>query len=40
MDAIAQHDVEKSQEAARVHLENAERTLMASMADAKKAKKA
>ena len=40
VDAIAQHDVEKSQEAARVHLENAERTLMASTADAKKAKKA
>ena len=39
VDSIARHDVEGSQEAARVHLENAERTLMASMVDAKKGRR-
>jgi len=35
VESIAARDVEKSQEAARIHLENAERTLMAAMSERK-----
>ena len=35
MESIAARNVEKSQEAARIHLENAERTLMVAMSERK-----
>ena len=35
MESIAARNVERSQEAARIHLENAERTLMAAMSERK-----
>ena len=35
VESIAARDVEKSQEAARIHLENAERTLMTAMSERK-----
>lgn len=36
VDSIAARDVERAQRAARIHMENAERTLMRSLAEAKK----